>query len=194
MDTPTHLVPLSAPHTQVPLITIIGDDRAESEYGSHWKVTESKVETRPLIVYEYKNDYHKTVTMKLEMRSHLRSAIQRIMKGFLNLNLEADPLTFKKPFRPLIYHSDQIFADNPEDPDEDRALAKLRYFLSVEMTDNLQSFRISRTQNIHTYEDLWTAYTPGELAIQRYLDVAWCCQIIGCSVDRRSENWTVQCE
>ena len=192
METPTHPLPLSAPHVEVPLITIVGGNRAESSYGSHWDVTDSKDETRPLVVYVFRSGLHETVRIRIELRSHLRSAIQRIMKGSLNLNLDADPLVFSRPFRRLIYHSNTIFEYIPENPEEEQALAKLRYFLSVESRDDIQSFRLARTQNIHTFEDLWTAYVPGELVIRRHLERVWCSQVIGSSFDVKSITWNIE--
>ena len=192
METPAHPLPLSAPHVQVPLITIVGDSRAESSYGSHWDVTDSKDETRPLLIYVFKSETHKTIDIKVELRSHLRSAIQRIMKGSLSFNLDADPLVFSRPFRRLIYHSDAIFEHAPENPDEEQALAELRYFLSVDSRDQIQSFRLARAQNIHTFEDLWTAYIPGELVIQRHLGIVWCCQIIGSLFDKKRDSWNIE--
>ena len=192
MATLKHPLPLSAPHVEVPMITIVGENRAESSYGSHWDVTDSNDETRPLVIYVTKSEMHKTIRIRLELRSHLRSAIQRIMKGSLNLNLDADPLVFLRPFRQLIYDSTAIFEHTPENSDEEQALAKLRYFLSVESRDEIQSFRLARTQNIHTFEDLWTAYVPGELVIQRHLEFVWCCQIIGSSSEVQKDTWNIE--
>ena len=192
MESPAHPLPLSAPHVEIPLITIVGENRAESSYGSHWDVTDSKDETRPLLIYLFRSEFHKTLRIRVELRSHLRSAIQRIMKGSLNLNLDADPLVFSDPFRQLTYHSNTIFEHVPENSDEEQALAKLRYFLSLQSRDEIQSFQLARTQNIHTFEDLWTAYVPGELVIQRHLEIVWCCQVIGSTFDARKDEWNIE--
>lgn len=192
MSSPSHQAPLSAPHVEVPLITIIGGNRAESHYGSHWDVTDSSIETRPLLIYEYKAEDHKTFRKMVEIRSHLRSVIRRIMDGYLGLNLDTDPLVFKQPFRELVYRSDEIFDYTAEDSDEQSALAKLKYFMSIEMRDSLQSFRLARTQQSHTFENLWTAYVPGDFVIKRYYNFVWCHQVIGSSFNERHGHWDVE--
>ena len=191
-------IAMSGLNVRVPLITVIDGQsktaHAETEFGSFWNVRETADETRPLIVYETRKVDHRLVSSRIEIRSELRSIIRHIMAGYLHLNLDTDPLVFWGPFRELVYQADAIFAYAPQSPAEHEALAKLKYFMSVGLKTDLQSFRTARQQDHHTFKDLWTAFVPGELVIQRYLDFVRCYQIVGSFLDKGRDTWIIERE
>ncbi|KAL6714398.1 hypothetical protein ACLMJK_007821 [Lecanora helva] len=192
MDPSSRQTPFSAPHVEVPLITIIGEKRAESTFGSHWEVAESDIEGRPLLIFERKDEHNVTRSKHVEIRSHLQKAMRQIMDGYLGLSLDTYPLVFRRPFTELVHRSDAIFNYVSEDPHESSALAQLKYFMSIELRDSLQTFRLARTQNHHTFDDLWTAYVSGELVFERHRGFISCYQIIGCIPPRSNDDWVVE--
>ena len=182
---------LSAPYCDIPLVLVEPTKRSESIYGQVREINESDTETRPFIVYEFKDESHETYMMKAEVRSHLRSAVLRIMDGFpstANLDLETDPLILKEPFLHLVTRADRIFSYHPDNEAEEQGLRQLRYFLSTQSKAHLETFRLATSQDLYKFDDLWAAYVPGEFVVEKTKDHVGCYKIVSFTWDAVSDE------
>ena len=95
----------------------------------------------------------------------IKSALQKVLKGYPGVSPELDNVTFDAPFEPLFHRWDALFkASRDESSTETRKHLKVLVdILEPEFAKSRNILRECRTHGVVKFESLWLIFTPGDL-------------------------------
>ena len=126
---------------------------------------------KDLTITTFQDENGKITSTQIEFRGQIRTFMQDLLKDHPGLNLEADPIVFKQPYHPLLYKFDQLLSDSDRwDSTLRHALADLLAFLLYKGEQNLRQLRVTRETGRVEFDNLWTAFCPGQIVAGRDTD------------------------
>ena len=95
----------------------------------------------------------------------IKSALQKVLRGYPGVSPELDNVTFDAPFEPLFHRWDALLkASRDETSTETRKHLKvLVNILEPEFAKSRNVLRECRTHGVVKFESLWLIFTPGDL-------------------------------
>ncbi|MCJ1393254.1 hypothetical protein MMC18_006126 [Xylographa bjoerkii] len=95
----------------------------------------------------------------------IKSALQKVLKGYPGVSPELDNVSFDAPFEPLFHRWDALLKASREETSTEtrRHLKVLVDILEPEFAKSRNVLRECRTHGVIKYESLWLIFTPGDL-------------------------------
>ncbi|MCJ1385816.1 hypothetical protein MMC17_008940 [Xylographa soralifera] len=95
----------------------------------------------------------------------IKSALQKVLRGYPGVSPELDNVTFDAPFEPLFHRWDTLLkASRDESSTETRKHLKVLVdILEPEFAKSRNILRECRTHGVVKFESLWLIFTPGDL-------------------------------
>ena len=95
----------------------------------------------------------------------IKTALQKVLKGYPGVSPELDNVTFDAPFEPLFHRWDALLkASRDESSTETRKHLKVLVdILEPEFAKSRNILRECRTHGVVKFESLWLIFTPGDL-------------------------------